>query len=103
EDGIRDYKVTGVQTCALPILADPIKESTAEAISLLHREGIRIVMVTGDSRTTAEAVGNKLGIDEVIAEVLPGEKGEIVKRLQVEDRKSTRLNSSHLVISYAVF
>ena len=65
-------------------VADPIKESTAEAISLLHREGIRIVMVTGDSRTTAEAVGNKLGIDEVIAEVLPGEKGEIVKRLQAE-------------------
>ncbi|PYM31768.1 MAG: copper-transporting ATPase, partial [Candidatus Rokuibacteriota bacterium] len=49
-----------------------------------HREGIRIVMVTGDSRTTAEAVGNKLGIDEVIAEVFPGEKGKIVKRLQAE-------------------
>ena len=65
-------------------VADPIKESTAEAISLLHREGIRIVMVTGDSRTTAEAVGNKLGIDEVIAEVFPGEKGKIVKRLQAE-------------------
>jgi len=65
-------------------VADPIKDSTAEAISLLHREGIRIVMLTGDSRTTAEAVGHKLGIDEVIAEVLPGEKGEIVKRLQAE-------------------
>jgi Cu+-exporting ATPase len=65
-------------------VADPIKESTAEAISLLHREGLRIVMVTGDSRTTAEAVGNKLGIDEVIAEVFPGEKGESVKRLQAE-------------------
>jgi Cu+-exporting ATPase len=65
-------------------MADPIKKSAAEAISLLHREGLRIVMLTGDSRTTAEAVGHKLGIDEVIAEVLPGEKGKVVKRLQAE-------------------
>ncbi len=65
-------------------VADPIKESTAEEIFLLHREGIRIVMLTGDSRTTAEAVGDKLGIDEVIAEVLPDEKGEIVKRFQAD-------------------
>ena len=67
-------------------VADPVKETTAEAIATLHREGIRIVMLTGDSRTTAEAVANKLGIDEVIAEVLPGQKVETVKRLQTEGR-----------------
>lgn len=65
-------------------VADPIKDSTPEAIRLLHDEGIRIVMLTGDSRTTAEAVAGKLGIDDVVAEVLPEEKGEVVKRLQSE-------------------
>jgi len=63
-------------------VADPIKSTTAEAIERLHQEGIRVVMITGDSRTTAEAVGKKLGIDEVIAEVLPDQKAAIVKRLQ---------------------
>ena len=67
-------------------VADPIKASTAEAIAMLHEEGIRIVMLTGDSRTTAEAVARKLGIDEVAAEVLPEQKGEIVKKLQSEKR-----------------
>jgi Cu+-exporting ATPase len=67
-------------------VTDPIKQSTPEAIRLLHREGIRIVMLTGDSRTTAEAVAKKLGIDEVEAEVLPQQKNEVVKRLQNEGR-----------------
>ncbi len=67
-------------------VADPIKGSTLEAIRMLHRDGIRIVMLTGDSRTTAEAVARKLGIDEVEAEVLPEQKGEVVKRLQAERR-----------------
>jgi len=67
-------------------VADPIKQSTPEAIDQLHRDGIRIVMLTGDSRTTAEAVGRKLGIDEVIAEVLPQDKAATVKRLQGEGR-----------------
>lgn len=53
-------------------VADPIKESTSEAIRALHAEGLRIIMLTGDSRTTAEAVARQLGIDEVLAEVLPG-------------------------------
>jgi len=70
----------------LVAVADPIKETTPEAIEHLHREGIRIVMLTGDSRTTAEAVARRLGIDEVIAEVLPEEKVEVVKRLQSEGR-----------------
>ena len=63
-------------------VADPIKATTAEAIESLHQEGIRVVMITGDSKTTAEAVGKKLGIDEVMAEVLPDQKAEMVKRLQ---------------------
>jgi P-type Cu+ transporter len=67
-------------------VADPIKESTSEAIRMLHQDGIRIVMLTGDSRTTAEVVAGRLGIDEVEAEVLPAEKGEVVRRLQREGR-----------------
>ncbi|MDP2156690.1 MAG: copper-translocating P-type ATPase, partial [Nitrospirota bacterium] len=67
-------------------VADPIKATTAEAIAKLHEEGIRVVMLTGDSKTTAEAVGKKLGIDEVIAEVLPDQKAEIVKKFQAEGK-----------------
>jgi len=67
-------------------VADPIKSSTPEAIRTLHTEGIRIVMLTGDSQTTARAVASKLGIDDVIAEVLPDQKVDVVKRLQSEGR-----------------
>ncbi|WP_238590350.1 heavy metal translocating P-type ATPase [Nitrospira moscoviensis] len=65
-------------------VADPIKRSTPDAIDLLHREGLRIVMLTGDSRTTAEAVARRLRIDEVQAEVLPEQKTAAIKRLQAE-------------------
>ena len=68
-------------------VADPIKESTKPAIDQLHQQNIKIVMLTGDSRTTAEAVARKLKIDEVVAEVLPNQKAEIVKRFQSEARK----------------
>jgi heavy metal translocating P-type ATPase len=67
-------------------VSDPIKASTAEAVRLLHRDGVRLVMVTGDSRTTAESVARKLRIDDVRAEVLPEQKGDIVKALQAEGR-----------------
>jgi Cu+-exporting ATPase len=67
-------------------VADPIKESTPEALKSLHEAGVRVVMVTGDSKTTAQAVGKELGLDEVEADVLPERKGEIVKRLQSEGR-----------------
>ena len=70
----------------LVAVADPIKQTTPEAIEHLHREGLRIVMLTGDGRTTAQAVARRLGIDDVIAEVLPEEKVEVVKRLQREGR-----------------
>jgi len=67
-------------------VADPVKGTTPEAIRQLHEEGIRIVMLTGDSRTTAEAVAGTLAIDEVMAEVLPDQKADAVKRLQGEGR-----------------
>jgi len=63
-------------------VADPIKEGTPEAIRALHGEGVNIVMVTGDSETTARAVAKRLGIDQVVAEVLPAEKVETVRRFQ---------------------
>ena len=65
-------------------VADPIKETTPEAVRQLHGEGVRIVMLTGDSRATAETVAAKLGLDDVIPEVLPDQKAAIVKRLQDE-------------------
>jgi Cu+-exporting ATPase len=67
-------------------VADPIKQTTPEAIRELHAEGIRVVMLTGDSRTTAQAVARKLNIDDVVAEVLPADKASAVKRLQGEGR-----------------
>jgi len=67
-------------------VADPIKDSTAEAIRDLHAEGIKIMMMTGDSHITAKAVAGKLGIDQVHAEVLPEQKTELIKRLQAEGR-----------------
>ena len=65
-------------------VADPIKETTADAVKGLHRDGIRLVMLTGDNRRTAEAVARQLGINEVEAEVLPEDKHQIVRRLQGE-------------------
>jgi Cu+-exporting ATPase len=67
-------------------VADPIKDSTAEAIRDLHAEGIKIVMITGDSHTTANTVAGKLGIDQVHAEVLPEQKAELIKQLQADRR-----------------
>ena len=65
-------------------VADPVKKSTPEAIRMLHEEGMRVVMLTGDNRTTAEAVARTLGLDEVEAEVLPDQKRVVVQRLQKE-------------------
>jgi Cu+-exporting ATPase len=67
-------------------VADPIKTNTVEAIRALRADGIRIVMVTGDSRATADAVARKLGLDEVVAEALPDQKVEAVKGFQAEGR-----------------
>jgi Cu+-exporting ATPase len=67
-------------------VADPIKDSTPAAIRDLHADGVRVVMLTGDSRTTAQAVAGKLGIDQVEADVLPDRKADIVRQLQGEGR-----------------
>jgi Cu+-exporting ATPase len=67
-------------------VADPIKGTTPEAIAQLHLEGLRIVMLTGDARATGEAVASKLALDQVLAEVLPEQKAEVVKHLQSEGR-----------------
>lgn len=72
------------QPAGLLGVADPVKSTTPEAIDLLHREGLRLVMLTGDNRTTAEAVARRLHIDEVQADVLPEQKAAVVKRLQSE-------------------
>jgi Cu+-exporting ATPase len=79
----------GVDGAAIAIaaVADPIKDSTPEALAELKRSGVRIVMLTGDSRRTAEAVAQQLGIDEALAEVLPEDKAGHVKRLQSEGHK----------------
>jgi len=80
------YVVVDGVVAGLLGVADPVKPSTPQAIRMLHEEGIRIVMLTGDNRTTAEAVAKKLGIDEIQAEVLPEQKGAVIKRLQAEGR-----------------
>ena len=71
----------------LVVVADPVKESAAEAIGALHHEGIRIVMLTGDNRRTADAVARRVGIDEVIAEILPDQKQAKVEALRKEGRR----------------
>jgi Cu+-exporting ATPase len=71
----------------LVVVADPVKETAAEAIAELHRQGIRIVMLTGDNRRTAEAVAAQVGIDEVMAEVLPDQKQAKVRQLKAEGRR----------------
>ncbi|HVJ16628.1 MAG TPA: heavy metal translocating P-type ATPase [Polyangiaceae bacterium] len=74
------------QARGLLAVADPIKPTSAEAIRDLHAAGLRVVMLSGDSRATAETVARELGIDEVNAEVLPDQKAEVIRRLQREGR-----------------
>jgi Cu+-exporting ATPase len=74
------------RAAGLLAIADPVKASTPAAIRALHADGVRIVMLTGDNRATAEAVARELGIDEVIAEVLPDQKVAAVERLEREGR-----------------
>jgi Cu+-exporting ATPase len=71
---------------AVIAVADPVKDSTPEAIQALQAEGVRVVMLSGDSRKTADAVGRQLGIEEVIAEVLPEQKVDTIKSLQARGR-----------------
>lgn len=77
----------GGRAAAILAIADPIKATTAEAVRVLKSEGVRLVMMTGDNRTTALAIAARLGIDEVQAEVLPQDKAAVVERLRAEGRK----------------
>jgi Cu+-exporting ATPase len=81
------YVAVDGQSAGLIGVADPIKESTEDALRILREQGVRIVMATGDSETTAQAVARKLHIDEVFAGVSPKDKREIVQRFQSEGRK----------------
>jgi Cu+-exporting ATPase len=74
------------QAAGIFAIADPIKATTKEALQALHADRIRIVMLTGDNRTTAEAVARNLGIDQVEADVLPDRKSDVVNRLKAEGR-----------------
>lgn len=80
------FIAVGDQPAGLLAIADPIKKTTPTAIKALHDQGIRIVMLTGDNRRTAEAVAKTLNIEEVEAQILPEDKGRIVKKLQEEGR-----------------
>ena len=80
------YLVVESRVAGLLSVADPIKASAPEAVRALQADGLRVVMVSGDNRITAEAVARRLGLDEVQAEVLPEQKAEIVRRLQGERR-----------------
>jgi Cu+-exporting ATPase len=85
-EGVMFAAIDG-KLAGLAIVADPIKDSAAQAIAELHREGIRIVMLTGDNGRTAEAVARRVGIDDVMAEVLPGQKQAKVEQLRKEGRR----------------
>ena len=76
------FVASGGRLAGLVAVADPIKETTPAAIRALHDEGLKVVMLTGDNRATAEAVAKKLAIDQVVAEVLPDEKAAVVRRFQ---------------------
>jgi Cu+-exporting ATPase len=76
------FVAVDLQLAGLVGVTDPIKATTSEAIEALHRDGIKVVMLTGDNRTTAEAVARSVGIDQVEADVLPDQKAAVVKRLQ---------------------
>lgn len=80
------YVAVNNKAAGLLAVSDPIKDTTPAAISRLHKEGLRVVMLTGDNKATAEAVAAKLGIDDIVAEVLPDEKVAVVKRFQGENR-----------------
>jgi P-type Cu+ transporter len=75
------------RAAGLVAVADPVKESTPEAIRLLHQEGLKVVMLTGDNLTTASAVARRLGLDDVRADVLPAQKREVIQALQREGRR----------------
>ncbi len=81
------FVLIGSEIAGLVSVADPVKDTTAEALKALHAQGLRIVMATGDNERTARAVAGRLGIDEIRADVLPADKARIIEQLQAEGRK----------------
>ncbi|GGK33514.1 ATPase [Deinococcus malanensis] len=81
------YAAIDGQLAAIIAVADPIKEGSLEAVSALHRQGLKVAMITGDNQRTAHAIARQLGIDEVLAEVLPSGKSDAVKALQAQGHK----------------
>jgi Cu+-exporting ATPase len=81
------YAAINGKLAALIAVSDPIKEGTPEAIAALHHQGFKVAMITGDNRRTANAIARQLGIDEVLAEVLPDGKADAVKQLQAKGYK----------------
>jgi Cu+-exporting ATPase len=81
------YAAINGKAAALIAVSDPIKESTPEAIRALHRQGFMVAMITGDNRRTAQAIAGQLGIDQVLAEVLPDGKADVIKQLQTKGHK----------------
>src|SRR5690625_4929901 len=114
EQELIDYEVDGKTAMLIAVdgkyrgivaVADTIKETAPQAIRELQEEGLEVIMLTGDNERTAQAIAKQVGITEVIAQVLPEEKADKIKEIQLqekkvamvgEDRKSTRLNSSHV-------
>jgi Cu+-exporting ATPase len=85
-EGVMFAAVDG-KLAGIIVVADPLKETAADAIAELHRDGIRIVMLTGDNRRTADAIARRVGIDDVMAEVLPDQKQAKVEELRKEGRR----------------
>jgi len=81
------FVIVGKKIAGLVSVADPVKETTPDALKALHAEGFRIIMATGDNERTAKAVAGRLGIDEIRADVLPADKARLIKELQDQGRK----------------
>ena len=81
------YAAIDGQLAAVIAVADPIKDGSPEAVKALHRQGLKVAMITGDNARTAQAIARQLGIDEVLAEVLPSGKSDAVKELQAKGQK----------------